>query len=124
MPSTLAAGQTHRAPPPSLPPLLLRPLELACPCRPLQVLFTQQADATMAVELDVCHTLLQWPYLTDMSLISAMVAIFQPGWCTGPKPFLDTLQMQLNPWLYINVVVRQSQVRRQKHALGHTSVLR
>jgi hypothetical protein len=64
----------------------------------------------MAVELDLCHSLLQWPYLTDMSLINAMVAIFQPTWCTGPRPFMDTLQLKLNPWLYVNVVVRQSQV--------------
>lgn len=75
----------------------------------LQVLFTQRHDSTMAIELDMCHSLLQWPYLTDMSLINAMVAIFEPNWCMGPPPFMDTLQLKLNPWLYVNVVIRESQ---------------
>ena len=73
------------------------------------------ADSTMACEVDLSSSLITWPYLTDMSLVNAVVAIFQPTWCTGPRPFMDTLQLQHNPWLYMNVVVRQSQVRG-----GHT----
>lgn len=73
----------------------------------------------MAVEVGLCHTLMQWPYLTDMSLINAMVGIFVPTWCTGPPAFIDTLQTKLNPWLYFNCIVRQSQVCVHANTCAH-----
>lgn len=68
------------------------------------------ADGTMANEVAFCHTLLQWPYLTDLSLLSAIISIFQPNWCTGPPPTINTLLMRISSWSYFNVVLRQSQV--------------
>ncbi len=47
----------------------------------VRVSFSMLSDGTMANEVELCHTLLQWPYLTDMSLVSALVSIFVPTWC-------------------------------------------
>ncbi len=33
-----------------------------------------------AVEVELCHTSVTWPYLSDMSLVSAVVSIFVPNW--------------------------------------------
>lgn len=76
----------------------------------LQIVFSMLADGTMANEVELCHSLLQWPYLTDMSLVNAVVSIFQPGWCTGPQPLVNTLLLKANPWFYFNLVLRESQV--------------
>eukprot|EP00798_Chlamydomonas_sp_ICE-L_P005984 gene5984-5277_t len=67
-------------------------------------------DGTMAIEVDMCHTLLQWPYLTDMSLVSAIVSIFQPGWGGPPASLVDTLQKKMYPWMYFNIVMRNSEI--------------
>jgi hypothetical protein len=68
------------------------------------------SDGTMANEVVLCNTLLQWPYLTDMSLISAAVSIFVPSWCQGPSKLIDTLLTQEMPWFYFNLVINESQV--------------
>lgn len=76
----------------------------------LQVLFTMLADGTMAAEVEMWRTLVQWPFLADMSLVSAIVGIFVPTWCTGPAPLANTLLMRANPWFYFNLVMKKSQV--------------
>ncbi|KAL6764809.1 hypothetical protein V8C86DRAFT_3201644 [Haematococcus lacustris] len=60
-----------------------------------KVMFSYLAEGTMAVEVEVCHALLQWPYLADMSLVSAIVAVFYPPWGQGPLPLLNTLLMRV-----------------------------
>ncbi|KAG1655546.1 hypothetical protein FOA52_001952, partial [Chlamydomonas sp. UWO 241] len=67
-------------------------------------------DGTVAVEVSLCHSLIQWPYLSDMSLISAMVALFVPGWCLEPAPLIDTIVTKASPWLYFNLVASHSQL--------------
>ena len=75
-----------------------------------QVTFNMLAEGTMANEVSLSHTLLQWPYLTDMSLISAVVSIFSPGWSTGPPQLLDTVILEEIPWFYFNLLISNSQV--------------
>ena len=69
------------------------------------------SDGTMANEVSLSHTLLQWPYLTDLSLVSAIVAIFVPTWCSGPAHLIDTLITEAAPWFYFNLLISESQVR-------------
>ena len=77
----------------------------------LKILFHLLADGTMANEVDMCHTLLQWPYLTDMTLISALVSIFQPSWCRPPaSPVPSWLPEAAGPWFYFNLLIRNSQL--------------
>lgn len=40
-------------------------------------------DGTVAVEADVSHALVQWPFLTDISFVWAAASIFQPEAATG-----------------------------------------
>lgn len=68
------------------------------------------ADGTMANEVHLSHSLLQWPYLTDMSLISSIVSIFVPSWCTGPSHLLDSVITESIPWFYFNLLLKDSQV--------------
>lgn len=82
----------------------------------LQVSFHMRADGTMACEVHLCHALLQWPYLTDMSLASAMVSIFQPTWCMTVPTTIDSLPGKIFhdnggwPWLYFNLLITNSEV--------------
>lgn len=46
----------------------------------LRVAFSMLHDGSMANEVELCHTLVQWPFLTDMSLVSAIISIFLPSW--------------------------------------------
>jgi hypothetical protein len=67
-------------------------------------------DGTMAVEVQLAHALLQWPYLTDMSIVSAIVSVFVPTW-GGPSYTLEQiLQLKRTPWLYFNLLIKDSQV--------------
>ena len=75
-----------------------------------QVKFNVLADGTMANEVHLSHSLLQWPYLTDMSLISSIVSIFVPSWCTGPSHLLDSVITESIPWFYFNLLLKDSQV--------------
>ncbi len=68
------------------------------------------SDGTMANEVALCHTLLQWPYLTDMTLLSAVISIFSPGWCGAPSALIDTLLLNETPWFYFNLLMTDSQV--------------
>jgi hypothetical protein len=76
-----------------------------------QVLFAMLADSTMGCEVGLCHASLAWPYLSELSLVSAIVSIFVPSWCTGPAKLADTLALRIAPWLYFNLLVQDSQVR-------------
>jgi len=69
------------------------------------------ADGTMANEVQLSHTLLQWPYLTDMSLVSPLVAIFVPSWCSTATHLFDSVITESIPWFYFNLVITDSQVR-------------
>ena len=42
----------------------------------LQVTVGVMDDATVAVEVAACEALVQWPYLSDMTLIWALASIF------------------------------------------------
>lgn len=63
------------------------------------------------VQVVLSHALLQWPYLSDMSLVSAITHVFQPSWGGPPSHPPAWLQLRRTPWLYFNLVVTDSQVR-------------
>lgn len=75
-----------------------------------QVSVAMLADGTIMNEVDLCHTLVQWPYLSELSLVNAVSSIFLPSWCTGPFPLSAMLQLTRWPWFYFNLVLRESQV--------------
>jgi hypothetical protein len=58
----------------------------------------------------LAHALLQWPYLSDMSLISAITSVFREDWGLAPKLPPSWLQLKRAPWLYFNLVITDSQV--------------
>ena len=72
--------------------------------------FSMVLDGTMAIEVQLAHALLQWPYLTDMSIVSAIVSVFVPTWGGPPSTLEQVLQLKRTPWLYFNLVVKDSQV--------------
>jgi hypothetical protein len=85
----------------------------------LSLLFAYLADGTMAVEMALTRCLLQWPYLSDMSLASTATAVFLPGWrrpaapaapAGAPPPEDDRDPLEAWPWMYVNIVLRDSQV--------------
>ncbi len=76
----------------------------------VRVSFAIMHDGTMANEVELCHTLVQWPYLTEMSLVSAIIAIFLPGWgqpAAGPE---SLLRLATAPWFYFNLIFTNSQI--------------
>lgn len=80
------------------------------------VMFGYLADGTMAVEIDLERCLLQWPYLLDMSWISALASIFNAGWREPAAAPEDAFAPECPPperwtWLYVNFLMRDSQVR-------------
>lgn len=75
-----------------------------------QVSVAMLADGTIMNEVDLCHTLVQWPYLSEMSLVNAVSSIFLPSWCTGPFRLSSKLQLTRWPWFYFNLILRESQV--------------
>lgn len=67
---------------------------------PLQIAVAVMLDGTVAVEVASEHALLQWPFLSDMSLVDAIAKIFQlPPHLTDAQPNttleLGTLQVRL-----------------------------
>jgi hypothetical protein len=74
-------------------------------------MYTMLSDGTSGCEVCLCHSALHWPYLTEASLISAIVSIFVPSWCCGPSPLADTLLLRPGPWLYFNLLLKDSQAR-------------
>lgn len=76
----------------------------------MRVSFAMLHCGTMANEIEFCHTLVQWPYLTEFSLISAIISIFLPSWghpAAGPEAGLRLMAL---PWMYFNLVMRDSQL--------------
>ncbi|GIL71932.1 hypothetical protein Vretifemale_2370, partial [Volvox reticuliferus] len=75
----------------------------------VRVSFAMLQDGTMANEIELCHTLVQWPYLTETSLVSSIIAIFMPMWghpLSGPEALL---RLSASPWFYFNLLLRNSQ---------------
>ena len=76
-------------------------------------------DGTVAVEVDVSLALLQWPFLSDISLGWAAASIFaptpaQPGADPAAAAASAAMDAVLNsaehvPWLYLNIILQDSQ---------------
>ncbi|KXZ47067.1 hypothetical protein GPECTOR_38g304 [Gonium pectorale] len=76
----------------------------------MRVSFAMFQDGTMSNEIELCHTLIQWPYLTEMSLISSIISIFLPTWGHPVMTPEAGLRLMAAPWLYFNLVLRDSQL--------------
>ena len=74
-------------------------------------------DGTIAVEVSTSLTLIQWPFLTDISLAWAAASIFDPSLAGNESPEglakneIDAVlaNAELGPWLYFNCILRDSQ---------------
>lgn len=66
-------------------------------------------DSTMMCEVDMCHARVQWPYATDLSLVSAASAVFLPPQNPATINLFDTLVPVAQAWFYFNLVIRDSQ---------------
>lgn len=77
----------------------------------------------MAVEVESAHCLLAWPFAADVSLTTALAAIFAPptdslgdegsgaGFAAGAEPAAGAqLPWQPQPWLYLNFLLTNSQL--------------
>eukprot|EP00879_Flechtneria_rotunda_P004716 GHRR01004981.1.p1 GENE.GHRR01004981.1~~GHRR01004981.1.p1 ORF type:complete len:1930 (+),score=738.37 GHRR01004981.1:486-5792(+) len=78
--------------------------------------FGYLAEGTMTVQVALAHALLQWPYLSDLSIVSAIISIFNSNWGLAPQLPPAWLQLKRLPWLYFNLVLTDSQVRLNKRA--------
>ena len=81
-------------------------------------------DGTIAIEATVHQLLVQWPYLTDLSLIWATASIFEPANPADVSgPDADPAQKAaaaaaqkilqepaIQPWLYFNLIAHNSHV--------------
>ena len=89
------------------------------------------SDGTLAIQAAMAHVLAQWPFLLDMSLSTAIAAIFAPvqGAALGERDVIDTAgncglgpsvglaaevaaleEAMLKPWLYFNLIMTDSQL--------------
>ena len=59
----------------------------------------------MGVEVVFKHFLTRWPWLCELSLLNAVVAIFCPPAAAAAAPDTPTVQ----PWMYVNVVMESTQ---------------
>ena len=74
-------------------------------------------DGTIAVEVSTSLTLIQWPFLTDISLAWAAASIFDPNLAGNESPEgllkneIDAVlaNSEQGPWLYFNCILRDSQ---------------
>jgi hypothetical protein len=73
--------------------------------------YSLTSDGTTACQLSAASALVQWPFLCDTSLASALTSIFLPNWGRPQPPLGQALMLRRWPWLYFNVVLRDSQVR-------------
>ena len=79
----------------------------------MQVTLALQRDGTIAVQTALSRALVQWPFLHDTSIISAVCAVFIP---TGARSEVaaaaaNALDMTLlQPWLYSNLLLLDSQL--------------
>lgn len=64
-----------------------------------------QGDMTMALDVALRHFQCFWPWAAEFGLIDAIMSIFMPEEkaANGPGP------PQLQPWMYVNVVVEHAQ---------------
>lgn len=86
----------------------------------MQATIGLQKDGSIAIEVDVALALLQWPFLTDISLVWAAASIFDPAAApvdqdpssAAATAAADALLMSTepSPWLYFNAILRDSQV--------------
>ena len=87
----------------------------------LQVSIALQKDGTVAIQTALDKALVQWPFLRDISLLSAITAVFVPA--TSPGGSTDTARAAaaaaaagaldmtlLQPWLYYNILLLNSQL--------------
>jgi hypothetical protein len=74
------------------------------------VAYSHTSDGTVACQLYAASALVQWPFLTDASLASALAGVFRPDWGRPPPPLGQGLVLQRTPWMYFNVVLRDSQL--------------
>ncbi len=69
-------------------------------------------DGTIAVEVAVARALLQWPFLSDLSLVDALMSVFVPDTAVleemNGSPVL-TQPASLQPWLYFNLYLTDSE---------------
>ena len=59
-------------------------------------------DATVAVEVAACEALVQWPYLSDLSLIWALASIFLLPPPISARCALRTCSHRSQPSIYIS----------------------
>jgi hypothetical protein len=64
-----------------------------------------QADGTMGVEVVLKHFLTRWPWLCELSLLTAVTAIFCPPSAVDAVDDAPTVQ----PWMYVNIVLESVQ---------------
>ena len=85
----------------------------------MQATIALMEDGTVAVEANLSHALLQWPFLSDISLIWAAASIFQPVPSSAGDPaaqaVAEAAAQKLDksiqqPWIYLNIVLRNSQI--------------
>lgn len=84
----------------------------------MQATIALMKDGTIAVEVSTSLTLLQWPFLTDISLAWAAASIFDPNLVDNDAPEgmtpneLDAIlaSTEASPWLYFNCILRDSQI--------------
>ena len=87
----------------------------------LQISIALQKDGTVAVQTALDKALVQWPFLHDISLLSAVTSVFLPSASPGGHSdaaksaaraaaagALDMAMLQ--PWLYFNVLLLNSQL--------------
>lgn len=90
-----------------------------CICPVLQVRLAMYPDGTMAIEVFACQALVQWPFLAELSLINAVIAVFAlPDATTAAAAdegnathaVAAAVPLGPKPWMYLNVVIADSQV--------------
>jgi hypothetical protein len=73
------------------------------------------SDSTMAIEVALSGSLLQWPYFQDMSLIWSIANVFNLG---SPQeraledhpPQKDKQEEDIYPWMYLNVLITDTEL--------------
>lgn len=84
----------------------------------LQATIALMKDGTIAIEVSTALTLIQWPFLTDISLAWAAASIFDPSLVENEAdPSLSRTEIdavlassEVGPWLYFNCILRDSQM--------------
>ena len=84
----------------------------------MQVTLALMKDGTVAIQAALAQAQLQWPFLHDVSLVSAITSVFLPA--VAPAPGSDEFAaaaaagaaahalQQPGPWLYFNLLLVNS----------------